>query len=141
MRYLQVHEAPCALKDVGVVVFDIASDSGREKETTTLGVLTEDVRGKVALIDYSSLNMYLLEEEDVDRFTSSLCDTLFDVESQGAVGVLVILADNLDDHKTRLNDLLVSFSDAASIPIMTIPKRDAGALALPGCRLTAFPGA
>jgi len=91
-----------------------------------------DYSHTVVVLDYHHLNGYAAN--------TCLVDAILRVQIQGAVGVVVIIADNIIEDESRRNALSLSLSTEISIPIMHIRASDAGALKLSGAKLTAFPG-
>ena len=139
MRYIQqLVGAPCALKDVGIV--NCRRHQFDHDATWCFPhrhVETEDVRGMVTLDD-DSKNI-----ADVEERAHYIKAHVLDVQSRGAVGVLVIHYILYDyDCETRLDKLCSSLCTAADIiiPIMFISDSDAGAFASPDAKVTAFAG-
>ena len=144
MRYLQqLSGVPCTPTDVCIVhcghCFEMKmrrreEDCGSVIVQQRVETWGEDVRGKVALVKSTHNNIVVRID---------IQDILPDLQSRGAVGIVVILNDfvYMNYAMVILGKLSSSLGPAASIPIMLISERDAGALALPGAKLTAFPGA
>ena len=95
------------------------------------------MNGKVVVCDYRHLDEYATKTHPTDAVKMSLQR----VQILGAVGVVVIIADNTYDDESRRNALSVSLFTEMSIPIMYVRARSSGALTLPGAKLSAFPGA
>jgi len=140
MRYIQqLVGAPCVLKDVGIVK---CRSLGKWKEKhgdveVQRRVGAEDVRGMVAVFDVICMS------NDIERCTNNIKAYVLDLQSRGFAGVLVIVGWDSNSYKveTILRKLCSSLRTVADIiPIMLILNSDAGALACPEAKLTAFPG-
>jgi len=137
MCYLQQETGvSCAFQDVPIVYcgsLDIDAYTFSLKQH----VETEDVQGKVALFDDSNFEFRYLARHGISR----LC---LDLQSRGAVGVIIIIDDcrydNTVDGTAILSTLLSSGCAAACLPIMLILEGDAHILAHPGAKITAYPG-
>jgi len=80
---------------------------------------------------------------DIVRGTNNVKAYVLDLQSRGFAGVLVIVGWDSNSYKveTNLGKLCSSLCTVADIiPIMLILNSDAGALACPEAKLTAFPG-
>jgi len=137
MCYLQQETGvSCAFQDVPIVYcgsLDIDAYTFSLKQH----VETEDVQGKVALFDDSNFEFRYLARHGISR----LC---LDLQSRGAVGVIIIIDDcrydDTADDTAILSTLLSSGCAAACLPIMLILEGDAHILAHPGAKITAYPG-
>jgi len=89
----------------------------------------EDVQGKVAVLESEYDNLLNVIETKA---------SLLNLQSRGAVGVAVILHHSF--NKAKISELFSSLCGTVGIPIMFIQRRDAGVLARPCAKLTAFPG-
>jgi len=142
MRYVQqLVEAPCALKDVGIFKCRSLGEWKGEHGGVELQrrVAAEDVRGKVALFACSCFSRIYIS--NMERMADDIKAYVQDLRSRGSVGVLVIHDYSSDKDQNRLGKLSSSLCTIADIiPIMLILNSDAGALARPEAKLTAFPG-
>ena len=84
----------------------------------------------------------LLSDLDIERMADGIKAYVLDLWSQGAVGLLIILRDWINyQDETYFGKLSSSLCTAVDIIlIVLILKNDAGALARPEAKLTAFPG-
>ena len=134
MKYLQQQQAACALKDIDIVVDSVELIPTSQPWIRRVEAI---VNGKVVVCDYRHLDEYATKTHPTDAVKMSLQR----VQILGAVGVVVIIADNTYDDESRRNALSVSLFTEMSIPIMYVRARSSGALTLPGAKLSAFPGA